>query len=160
MDDPNVIKDDRIKQRADQLAAHGPKLPDDHTIIPQLHDIDAAEMATGELLQTVAKQVSMLAEKEVQLLRAELKSDMAKEVDTAKSIGIAGVCALLGVNMLLVALALCFHPAATAFVMGILLLMTAGILGWSGWSNRVRKPLDTTRQTLQEDVRWAKHRFT
>lgn len=158
--DRNLNNDEPVNQRMDQLSAHGPKVPEDHSIIPQLHDIEAEQLSTQELVQTVAKQVSMLAEKQVQLARTEMKADVAKEVDTAKSLGIAGVLALLGVNMLLVALALCFKPVATAFVMGILLLLAAAVLGYSGWENRVQNPLNTTRQTLQEDVRWAKHRFT
>jgi uncharacterized membrane protein YqjE len=159
MDQKDPI-DEHVSQRADMLAAHGPKMEVDHSIITQLHDIDPGDLETTELLQAMAQQVTMLAQKEVQLARTELKADIAKEMDMAKMMAGAGLCALFGVNMLLVALALAISPVAASLVMGILLLVGAGVFGWLGWSDRVQNPMSTTRQTLQEDVKWAKHRFT
>jgi uncharacterized membrane protein YqjE len=152
--------DESVNRRVDQVSAHGPKIKSDYSIIPQLHDIDPKQLGTSELLQTMGQQISLLAQKEVELMRTEMKTDIAKEMDMAKLMAGAGITALLGVTMLLVSLAMAISPVLASLVIGILLLVAAGIMGWIGWSKRVEKPLDTTRQTLQEDVKWAKHRFT
>ncbi len=47
------------------------------------------------------------------------------------------------------------HPQRVA---AVVLALGTGVGLW-GWTRRVRKPLDVTRRSLEEDVRWAKQRI-
>ena len=83
----------------------------------------------------------------------------------ASGLGVAGLCAIFGVQLLLTALVLGLMEAgvlpgwaAALIVAAVIFAIGAGVGLW-GWGRRVRKPLDTTRRSLQEDVRWAKERM-
>jgi len=123
-----------------------------------------SDMPTGELIELVVAKVSKLARKEVELAKAEIKSDLKAEAALAKGIGIAGLCALVTVNLLAVALALFlarWMPAWGAAVVVAAFVMAIGtIAGWIGWKRRVQHPLSETRRTLEEDVKWAKEQIT
>ncbi len=82
----------------------------------------------------------------------------------AGGLGVAGICALLTVNMLLVALVLGLAEAGFwrgwlgALIVAAVVLAIGTVAGLFGWGRRVRKPMETTRRTLKEDVQWAKER--
>jgi len=65
--------------------------------------------------------------------------------------------------MLLVAAAFglaVYLPAWLAAVLiGAVLVVIAGILGYVSWMRRVTQPLAATRKTLREDAQWAKERL-
>lgn len=122
-------------------------------------------MRTKDLVTELARKGSLLARKEVELAKAEVKADLRREVFTAGGLGVAGLCALFTVQLLLVAVVLALMQAeilpgwgAALLVAAVVLLVGAGAGLW-GWSRRVRKPLDTTRRSLKEDVRWAKEQI-
>ncbi len=122
-------------------------------------------LGTKDLVTEVARKASALAKKEVELAKAELKADLRNEVKMAGGLGAAGLCAIWGVELLLVAVVLALMEsgllpgwAAALIVAAVVFAVGAGVGLW-GWSRRVRKPLDTTRHSLQEDVRWAKERI-
>jgi multisubunit Na+/H+ antiporter MnhG subunit len=83
----------------------------------------------------------------------------------AGGLGAAGLCAIWGVELLLVAIVLGLMEAgllpgwaAALVVAAVVFAIGAGVGLW-GWSRRVKKPLDTTRRSLEENVRWAKERI-
>lgn len=121
------------------------------------------DVPTGELLEQLVAKASKLARKEVELAKAELKRDIRAEAAMAKGLGIAGVCALVTLNLLCVALALFLGNwmpewgGALVVAAGVMLIGT--IAGFVGWKRRVTKPLEQTRRTLGEDVQWAKERI-
>lgn len=122
-----------------------------------------SEVPTGELVEELVGKVTRLARKEMELAKTELQQNLRSEVAMAKGLGIAGVCALTTLNLLLVALAMFLGRWIPEW--GAALLVAAGVLlvgtlaGLWGWSRRVKEPLATTRRTLREDVRWAKERI-
>jgi uncharacterized membrane protein HdeD (DUF308 family) len=79
-------------------------------------------------------------------------------------LGIAGVLLLLGVNVLLVAGVLALALVIPAWVAGLTvsgaLLAVGGIIAMTSWRRRVSVPLERTRQTVTEDLHWAKERLT
>jgi uncharacterized membrane protein YqjE len=128
-------------------------------MVPRPH----ADEPTGQLIGDLVKNTTALVKKEVELATAELRSDMKREVAAAKGLGIAGVCALLGLNMLLVAaafgLATVMPGWAAAAIVAAVVLAIGTVAGLIGWSKRVKKPLERTQKTLKEDVKWAKERM-
>ena len=123
-------------------------------------------MRTKDLVTEVARKASALARKEVELAKAELKADLRSEAKMAGGLGAAGLCAIWGVELLLVAVVLALFEggvlpgwAAALVVAAVVFAVGAGVGLW-GWSRRVTKPLDTTRRSLGDDVRWAKERMS
>lgn len=121
------------------------------------------DVPTGELLEQLVGKFTRLARKEVELAKVELARDIHAEAAMAKGLGVAGVCALVTLTLLCVALALFIAQWMPAW--GAVLLVAAGVLligtiaGLAGWKRRVKRPLSETRRTLGEDVRWAKERI-
>jgi uncharacterized membrane protein YqjE len=119
-------------------------------------------LTVRELVAELAHKGSQLARKEVELARAEVREDLRREIKMAGGLGVAGVCALLTLQMLLVAVAFGFMESETLPGWAISLIIAAVVLaigtgaGLWGWARRVRTPLDATRASLRESVRWAK----
>jgi len=120
-------------------------------------------LPTRELLAEIMDKAGMLAQKEVALARTEIKADIDANLAMAKGLGVAAVIGLLGVNLLLVAVALALAPASApwlpALIGGGLLVLIGAIVGYVGWSRRVTRPLALTRKSLKEDVQWAKEQL-
>ncbi len=123
-----------------------------------------SETPTRKLFGEIARGAADLARKEIELARTEAKADLKAEVAAAKGLGVAGVCAFLAVNLLLVtlvfALALVMPGWAAGLIVTAVVAVVGGIAFAVGWARRVRKPLEKTRRTLTEDVRWAKEQLT
>ena len=116
-----------------------------------------------ELLSHITDGVKVLASKEAELAKAELQSNLKAGLGTAKTLGVAAVCALLGLNMLLVAavlgLATVIEPWTSALIVGAALLALGAAVGAIAWSNRLKNPLEATRASLKEDVQWMNNRL-
>jgi uncharacterized membrane protein YqjE len=122
-------------------------------------------MRTRELVTELARKASLLARKEVELAKVELKADIRSEIRAASGLGVAGLCGIFTIQLLLVAVVLALMEGdvlpgwAAALVVAAVVLAVGTVAGLWGWGRRVRKPLDTTRRSLQEDVRWAKEQI-
>jgi hypothetical protein len=136
-----------MKIEVSELAAHRP--------------LESA--STGELVSELFEQSTKLVKTEVALAKAELLSDLKQEVKVAEGLGIAAVCALCGLNLLLMAAVLALAqllPAwAAALVVAAIILAAGAVTGALGWGRRVTNPLARTQKTLKEDMRWAKERM-
>jgi len=123
------------------------------------------QMGTRDLVSETARKASQLVKKEVELAKAELRTDLRSEIRMASGLGVAGLCAIAAIELLLVAIVLALMERgvmpgwAAALVVAAVVLAIGAAAGLWGWARRVRKPLDTTRRSLQEDVRWAKERM-
>jgi hypothetical protein len=125
--------------------------------------IHPEEMSNKDLVQHVTQNAVLLLRREVELARAELKADVKSEVAMAKGLGVAGLCAIWTVSLLLVAVAMALGEvllewAAALIVAGVVLAVGA-IAFALGWGKRVTKPLAATLGTLKENARWAKERI-
>jgi hypothetical protein len=120
-------------------------------------------LSLRELIGEITGKAGLLARKEVELAKTEIKADLQSELAMAKSLAIAGVAGLLGLNLLLVSVVLALASYVTpwlgALLIGGILLVAAGVLGYVGWARRVSTPLPLTQKTLKEDVQWAKERM-
>ena len=120
---------------------------------------------TRDLVTELARKAGELARKEVALAKSEVKEDLRAEIKMASGLGVAGVCALLTVQMLLVALVLGLSEAGVlsgwlaALVVAAVVLAIGTAAGLIGWGKRVRRPLAATRRSVEENVRWVKERM-
>ncbi len=120
---------------------------------------------TRDLVTELARKAGELARKEVALVTSEVKEDLRAEIKMASGLGVAGVCALLTLQMLLVALAFGLAEAGVlrgwlaALVIAAVVLAIGTVAGLIGWGKRVRTPLSATRRSVEENVRWVKERM-
>jgi hypothetical protein len=123
----------------------------------------ARDLTNRALISEITGKASLLARKEIELAKAEIRADVHAQLGMVKALGVAAIAALLGLNLLLVAgvLALGLKIAGwlAALIVGGLLLVAAAVMGYVGWRRMVKTPLALTRQTLKEDVRWVKERL-
>ncbi|HVV48809.1 MAG TPA: phage holin family protein [Polyangia bacterium] len=120
-------------------------------------------LGTGALVKEIAARVELLARKQVELAKTELRADLRSEARLAGGLGIAALGALTTLNLLLVTVALALSLAMPAWVGGLIVsgatLAVAAVVGLVGWRQRVRDPLARTRRTLKDDVKWARERL-
>jgi hypothetical protein len=133
---------------------------------PDPEDVrDLRRLPLRDLVSEIARKASLLARTEIELAKTEAKDDLRKEIKMAGGLGVAGICALVTVVMLLVTAAFALQEAGVMAGWLASLLLAAAVLaigtiaGLWGWAKRVRRPLDTTRRSMQENVRWAKDRI-
>lgn len=122
-----------------------------------------AGLSTTELLKEITSKAALLARKEIELARAEIKSDFESELAMVKTLGVAAVFGITTLNLLFVAgvfaLARTMDGWLAALLVAAVTLLIAVGAGVYGWSRRVTRPLERTRRTLEEDVKWAKERL-
>jgi uncharacterized membrane protein YqjE len=116
-----------------------------------------------DLLSDITDRVGLLVTKEVELAKAEIKSDIKSEIAMGKYLGIAVLCGLLGINMLLVAAAFALARLvpgwAASLIVAAPFIVLSVVAGAIGWAKRVKKPLEETRASLKEDFEWTKNRI-
>jgi hypothetical protein len=139
-----------------------PPLPDLRGVRVPRDELRLRSLPLRELVAELARKGSQLARKEVELARAEVRQDLRSEVKMAGGLGVAGVCALLTLQMLLVAVAFGLAESgalpgwAAALIVAAPVLAIGTAAGLWGWARRVKRPLDTTRTSLRDGVKWAK----
>ncbi|MFL5278686.1 MAG: phage holin family protein [Myxococcales bacterium] len=120
-------------------------------------------LTNRELIGHITQNAVQLAKREVELAKAELKDDLKKEVAMAKGLGVAGLCAIWTVSLMLVACAFALSTVmagwAAALIVAAGVLLVGTVAGLVGWGKRVQKPMEATLRTLKEDARWAKERI-
>ena len=120
-------------------------------------------MTNRELLGHTIESATQLAKKEIELARSELRADIKKEVAMATGLGVAGLCAIWAVSLMLVAAAFALATVlpgwAAALIVAGAVLLVGTIAGMVGWGRRVKQPMEATRRTVKEGVLWAKERL-
>lgn len=125
---------------------------------------EVKRLSTTELVGLIAGRAALLAEKQVELAKAEVRANIRAEIRMAVGLGIAAVCAIVAISLLLVAAVFGLSGSlpgwAAALILAGVVLLVGGIAGLVGWRMRVTAPLTTTRETLKENLHWAKQRLT
>src|ERR1700674_174912 len=95
-------------------------------------------MSNRQLVAHVIESVTLLAKKEIELAKTELKQDIKAEADMAKVLGVAGLCAFCTLNLMLVATALALGNVvvewAAALVVDAVVLAVGTVAGLIGWA--------------------------
>jgi hypothetical protein len=135
--------------------------PDDdgHTLA-----LSAEELSMRKLVGEITSKAYLLARREVDLAKAEIREDLRSQLTMVKAMAAAAVAGIAGLSVLLMAavlgLALVIPGWLAALLVGGGVLALAAALALYGWSRRLRNPLDATRRTLREDLQWAKERLS
>jgi uncharacterized membrane protein YqjE len=115
--------------------------------------------STGSLITRLFRDATEMVNKQVQLARAEIRSEVKGAVSRAIGMAVAGLCALVGVGLLCAAavlgLAQNMTPWKAALLVAVIMFVIAGIVVMASRS-RHHRPLERTQRTLKEDVRWAR----
>jgi uncharacterized membrane protein YqjE len=122
------------------------------------------ERSTTELLQELKTDVLAISKAQIELAKAELKETVEREVRLVAGLGVGGVCALIFVNLLLVALIFGLANYLPGWLAALIVAAAVAAIGCAaiafGWSRRVRRPFQRTRRSLKEDARWVRERTT
>jgi len=120
-------------------------------------------MTSRELIGHTLESATELAKKEIELAKAELRADLKQEVAMAKGLGVAGLCAIWAVGLMLtsgaLALGMVLPAWAGALIVAAAVLAVGTLAGLVGWGKRVKQPLEATRRTVKEGATWAKERL-
>jgi uncharacterized membrane protein YqjE len=123
----------------------------------------ARALSVGALINEIMGKVTVLAKKEIELAKVEVKADMESELAMAKGLAIAALVTVLGLNGLLIALVFALAAVMPGWLAGLLvggaLIVIGGILGYVSWARRVTNPLALTRKSIREDTQWVKERL-
>jgi uncharacterized membrane protein YqjE len=125
-------------------------------------EADPAALTTPALVREVVREVGQLAKTQVELAAAEARANLRSGLGAMESLGVAVVAALMAVNLLLATAVLALARVLPAWAAGLVVsgavALVALVAGLRGWRRRVRAPLERTRRSLEEDVRWTKER--
>ena len=101
-----------------------------------------AEASTVELVGRLAEEAKELVKKEVELAKAELRSEWKSELKMAAGFAVTAILALVTLNLLFVALVLAleetFPDGVAALVVAAGTLVMGGVAGAIGWAYRGR----------------------
>jgi uncharacterized membrane protein YqjE len=122
---------------------------------------DGTQKSAGQLMKEVTEDLSTLVRKEIELAKQELGESVAAKVKGAALIAIAGVMGFFALIFALLAIRdalnlLVPEWAADLITMGALLLI--GVIGIVVAKGKLATPVsaEMTKQTIKEDVEWAK----
>jgi hypothetical protein len=138
---------------SDQLA--------DGTAYDPATDPKRPEMSLGELVAEMTSDLSTIFRKEIELAKTEARDEFKQAGKAGGMLGGAALAGWMAVLLLSLALAWLLDQAlntALAFaIVGVLWVVAAFILQRTGREalGRIRG-LQTTRDTIKEDVEWAK----
>ncbi len=119
-------------------------------------------LTTRDLASRIAAKAGELARKEVELAKAEVRADVKTELRVAGGLGIAGVCLLMTLQLLLVAVVLALQESGllagwlAALLVAAAVLLVGTATGLTSWKKRVKNPMEATRRSARDGVRWVK----
>ena len=120
--------------------------------------VDVKDRGLVDLARLAVEDVVRLVPQEIELAKREVKEMVASNVRAAIFLGLAAVCSLFAINMVLVTIALLFgaHAALVAAIEAVVLLVVTAICALLGKSRLRIGPPEQMVSTLKEDAEWAK----
>lgn len=125
-------------------------------------DREPTSASTGQLISQASDQLSDLVRSEMQLARAELMESVKHAGKGGGLFGAAGIAALYGLGVLIVAAVLGLSVALDAWlaalIVGIVLLAAAGVAALAGKHEvtQATPPVQQTRDSVKADIETVK----
>lgn len=125
--------------------------------------IEQEQSSLGKLISRLTADLGDIVRKEVEIATIEAKQEASQAAKAAGAYGGAAVAAHFAVLFLSIALALVldhFMPSPLAFaIVGVIYAVAAAVLAKQGQAKASRlRTLPETKETIKEDVQWAKTR--
>jgi uncharacterized membrane protein YqjE len=126
------------------------------------HTADTEPRSLGDIVGDIANDLTTLVRQELELAKTEAKESATKAGKGAGMFGGAGVAALLmliSLTLTVIWLLDKWMPLPlAALIVTVVWAAIAGLLALRGRTEfrRMTPPMETTQQTLKEDVQWAK----
>ena len=114
-------------------------------------------LSTLQLVKEIALQSGLLVKKQVELAKTELRADVRTEAKVAGGLGVAAICGIIAITLLLVTAAFAAWGAGL-IVTGFVAAVAAVVAGVS-WKRRVRQPMEASRYELKRGLHFTKERF-
>ncbi len=124
----------------------------------------------GQLLRRVVNGVNGLVDRQIQMAKQEAKEDVLQVLGAAKTLAIgAGIAALGGLillNVVTLAIVLSLNMIWPWLGWIVIVLIIAGVFfaAYTFVRRGIREvrvtPVQRTRRTLREDIKWARHLLT
>ncbi|MHB1132703.1 MAG: phage holin family protein [Chloroflexota bacterium] len=115
---------------------------------------------TGELMARLVSNVSALADRQIALAKEEAREDVTKVATGGGLLGAGVLLAYTAIPALVTAIILflapTLSPAWVALIVAAIFAVIGGIVAFFGYRRVKLQPLEKTRQTLKEDVEWAR----
>ena len=119
--------------------------------------------STRDLLGSVVKDTIHLFRKEAALAKAEVKESVRNQVSMLAGFATALVLGLVGMGViaagLVLLLAEVMAPWMAAFLVGLVVLGVAAMVGGSAKKKGFKNPFEKTSKSLKEDVQWIQERI-
>jgi hypothetical protein len=117
-----------------------------------------SEVPIGTLFGQLFDEMNELVRKEVDLARAEIRSNVEDGVRMVKWFSIAGLCAGSAMTLLLIALVFALAEKvpgwAAALILAGILLAVGLIASLIAWRGRIRTVLAATQRSLKGNMQW------
>jgi len=123
---------------------------------------DVADRSLGDIVGEIAEDLSRLVRQEIDLAKTEAKQEVTKLGKGAGMLGGAGIAAhlllLFGSVALMLVLGRAMPLDLAAVIVAVVWVIVAAVLAARGRRQlqSFDPTLETTTQTLKEDVQWAK----
>ena len=116
------------------------------------------ELSTADLVKHAMEEAKLLAKAEILHAKLEIKEELNSAKSAGVFLGTGFGLAIWGVGLLLVALALALPlpQPISALVIGLVLLVGAGICAAVGFRKVPKKPLEKTQKRIKTD--WTRVR--
>jgi hypothetical protein len=120
-------------------------------------------LSTLQLVKEIALQSGLLVKKQVELAKTELRADVRTEAKVAGGLGVAAVCGIITVTLLLVTAAFALSLVIPAWGAGLIVsgfvAAVAAVVAGLSWKRRVRTPLEASRHELKRGLHFTKERL-
>jgi len=121
---------------------------------------EMSRASTIDLVRRLVNNISGLVDSEIELAKQEAREDISKTLTSAVLLIAGGALLAIGliciVVAIILALALILPGWASALIWAAFFLLVGGILTLIGKNKLVTRPLKRTRETLREDIEWAR----
>ena len=128
------------------------------------------QQTVGQLLRRVVNGLNGLVDRQIQIAKQEVKEDLWEVLGAGKTLALGAGIGLLGalllLNVLTMAIVLSLNEI-WRWLGWIVIVLIIGVIFFVAYRFVMRgireirvTPVDRTRRTLREDIRWARHLLT